>query len=84
MPCLSWLWLKLRGEQGSGPKGVNDLCFHTYGEFSPPPPPPPPPPPGIGCPGWDLALKVEIWASRLRFGPQSWDLGLEARLWPLG
>ena len=20
----------LRGEQGSGPKGVDDLCFHTY------------------------------------------------------
>ena len=21
---------------GSGPEGVDDLCFHTYGEFSPP------------------------------------------------
>ena len=21
--------------QGSGPEGVNDLCFHTYEEFSP-------------------------------------------------
>ena len=25
---------------GSSPEGVNDLCFHTCGEFSPPPPPP--------------------------------------------
>ena len=23
---------------GSGPEVVDDLCFHTYGEFSPPPP----------------------------------------------
>ena len=33
VPCLSRLWLKLRGEQGSGPNGVDDLCFHTYGGF---------------------------------------------------
>ena len=39
VPCLSRLCLKLSGEQGSGPKGVNDLCFHTYGEFSPSPSP---------------------------------------------
>ena len=38
VPCLSRLWLKLRGEQGSGPEGVDDLCFHTYGGFSPPSP----------------------------------------------
>ena len=25
---------------GSGPEGVDDLCFHTYGGFSPPPPSP--------------------------------------------
>ena len=37
MPCPSGLCLKLKGKQGSGPKGVDDLCFHTYGEFSPPP-----------------------------------------------
>ena len=24
-------------QQGSGPKGVDDLCFHTYKEFSPSP-----------------------------------------------
>ena len=33
LPCLRGLWLKLRGEQGSGLKGVDDLCFHTYGGF---------------------------------------------------
>ena len=42
VPCLSRLWM---GEHGSGPEGVNDLCFHTYGEFSPPPSPPHPFPP---------------------------------------
>ena len=26
---------------GSGPKGVNDLCFHIHGEFSPSPTSPP-------------------------------------------
>ena len=62
VPCLSKLFLKLRGEQGSGPEGVDDLCFHTYGEFSPSPP-------GIGPLGWDLDLKAEIWASRLGSGP---------------
>ena len=36
VPCLGWLWLKLRGEQGSGPEGVDDVCFHTYGGFSSP------------------------------------------------
>ena len=61
------VWLKLRGEQGSGPEGVDDLCFHTYGEFSPSPP-------GIGPLGWDLDLKTGIWASRLEFGPRDWDL----------
>ena len=47
VPCLSRLWLKLRGEQGSGPEGVDDLCFHTYGEFSPSPPCPHPPSPSL-------------------------------------
>ena len=36
---LSRLCLKLKGEQSSGPKGVNDLCFHTFGGFFPPSPP---------------------------------------------
>ena len=38
VPCPSRLCWKLKGKQGSGPKGVNDLCFHTYGGFSPSPP----------------------------------------------
>ena len=46
---------------GSGPEGVDDFCFHTYGEFSPSP--------GIGLLGWDLDLEAEIWASRLGSGP---------------
>ena len=45
VPCLSRLCLKLKGEQGSGPKGFDYLCFHLYEEFSPSPPPPPPSPP---------------------------------------
>ena len=43
VPCLGKLWLKLRGELGSGPKVVDDLGFHTYGGFSPPPSSSPPP-----------------------------------------
>ena len=54
VPCLSRLCLKLRGEQGSGPEGVDDLCFHTYGEFSPSPPL------GIGPHGWDWDLVAEF------------------------
>ena len=57
---------------GSGPEGVDDLCFHTYGEFSPsrssgnwdlgPKA-------GFWPRGWDLGLEAGIWASRLGFGP---------------
>ena len=36
VPRLLRLWLRLRGEQGSGSEGVDDLYFHTYGEFSSP------------------------------------------------
>ena len=32
--------LEVEGEAGQRPEGVDDLCFHTYGEFSPSPPPP--------------------------------------------
>ena len=71
MPCLSRLWLKLWGEQGSSPEGVDDLCFHTYGEFSPPPL------------LLELGLEARIWASRLGSGPQCWDLGLKAGIWAL-
>ena len=66
VPCPSRLWLKLRGEQGSGPEGVNDLYFHTYGEFSTSSPPPCP---GISPLGWDLDLEAEILAFRLKSGP---------------
>ena len=30
---------------------------------------------------WDFALRVEIWASQLRFGPLGWNLGLKSRIW---
>ena len=65
--------LEVEGGAGQQPKGVDDLCFHTYGELSPYPQIPakrPKPHPR----GWDLGL-------RLRFGPQGWDLGLQARIW---
>ena len=73
--------MKLRGEQGSGPKGVDDLCFHTYGEFSPSPPSS-----NLDFGLWaeiwasrlDLGVQAGIWASRLGFKPQGWHLGLEA------
>ena len=74
VPCLSRLWLKLRGEQGSGPEGVDDLCFHTYGEFSPPPPPPPPPyvrsSPPDSNPSPNFSLKAQLLASRFNSQPQ--------------
>ena len=50
MPCLSRLWLKLSGEQGSGPERVDDLCFHTYRELSHSPPE-----------GFYSDLEVKIW-----------------------
>ena len=34
VPCLRRLWLKLRGKQGSGPEGMNDLLSHIWGIFS--------------------------------------------------
>ena len=57
---------------GSGPEGVDDLCFHTYGEFSQIPR------------EWNLGLGVGIWALRVGFGPQDWDLGLETGIWASG
>ena len=66
VPCLSRLCLKLSGEQGSRPEGVDDLCFHTYGNFL------------LLLLLLPLAsgLLAEIWISRLRFRPQGWDLCL--------
>ena len=69
LPCLSRLGLKLRGEQGSSPEGVNDLCFHTYEEFSPS---------SDWNLGWDLGLGAGIWTMGLRFGSWGWGSGLEA------
>ena len=47
--CCAWCWGR---EQGSGPKGVDDLCFNTYGEFSP-------------SGNWDFGLRAgfgpQIW-----------------------
>ena len=28
---LKWVVGEVEGEQGSGPEGVDDLCFHIYG-----------------------------------------------------
>ena len=67
---------------GSSPEGVDDLCFHTNGEFSPPPSSPsspyPPPPSslmGFGPQDWDLGLQAGMWASRLRYGLGGWAEG---------
>ena len=80
----------MRSEQGSSPEGVDDLCFHTYGEFSPPPPSPPPHPPPyppsfqahisawrpISQPrGPNPSLKAQI--------PEDWNLGLGIGIWAL-
>ena len=52
---LKWVVGEVEGEQGSGPEGVDDLCFHTYVEFSPPSPPPSPP-----SEIWKLSLEAGI------------------------
>ena len=44
---------------GSGPEGVDDLCFQTHGEFSPPPSPSPPPPPQP-----NLEAQILAWRPR--------------------
>ena len=80
--------MKLKGKLGSGPKGVDDLCFHTYGEFSPPPSSPPsyPPPPSlrahisawrpISQPGGpNLSLEAQI--------PSDWNPGLGVGIWAM-
>ena len=74
LPCLSRLWLKLRGEQGSGPEGVDDLCFHTCGGFSPPSPPSPSPPPS------NPSLEAQIPVSRPKFQFRGPNPCLEAQI----
>ena len=65
MPCLSWLYLNLKGGgRAAAPKGVDDLSFHTW-KFSPSPPP------RIGLLDRDLDLEAEILASRLGSGTPS-------------
>ena len=62
--------MKLREEQGSGPEGVNDLCYamlsHLFSTFL------------------FLLLAIEIWVFKRRFRPEGWDLGLEADFGPGG
>ena len=59
---------------GSGPAGVDDLCFHTYGVFSPSPPPPSSP-----------SLPPQIPVSRPKFQSRRPNASLEAQIpasWP--
>ena len=82
---LKQVGMKLRGEQGSGPKGVDDLCFHTYGEFSPIPSPPPPPHPPLPtasrpisqpeCPYPSLEAQIPVLRPK-SIGTGIWALGL--------
>ena len=74
VPCLSRLWFKLRGEQGSGPEGVDDLCFHTYGGFSPSPSPPPTSPPS------NPSLEAQIPVSRPKSQSRGPNPSLEAQI----
>ena len=68
---------------GSGPEGVDDLCFHTYGEFSPSSPSSPPPP---SLPlksqsrGLNSSLEAQIPVLRPKFQPQGPDFSLEAQI----
>ena len=56
--------------QGSGPEGVDDLCFHTYEEFSPHPSPPP-----GSWGGWpNLAEIGRIWQNLAEFARISQNL----------
>ena len=52
---------------GSGPKGVDGLCFHT----------------DRGIFVLHLLLAIGIWAFGLRLRPWGWDLGLRAGIWAL-
>ena len=73
VPCLRW---KLREEQGSGPEGVDDLCFHTYGGFSPSSPPPPPP----SLPPSNPSLEAQIPVSRPKSQSRGPNPSLKAQI----
>ena len=67
---------------GSGPEGVDDLCFHTYGGFSPPSPPPPPSPtsPFLNSQsrGTNSSLEAQIPVLRPKSQPQGPNPSLKA------
>ena len=81
VPCLSRLWLKLRGEQGSGPEGVNDLCFHPYGGFFPPPPPTSPL--KSQSRGPNSSLEAQIPVLRPKSQPQGLNLNRLKETWKI-
>ena len=81
---LSRSCLKLKGKQGSGPEEVDDLCFHTYGGFSPSPPSPPPPPslPPLKSQsrGPNSNLEAQIPVLRPKSQPQGPNPSLKAQI----
>ena len=54
---------------GSGPEGVDDLCFHTYGELSPPASSPPPLSGRPPLPDSNSSLEAQIPVSRSKSLP---------------
>ena len=76
--CMIVNWSK--GKQGSGPEGVDDLCFHTYGEFSPPPPPPPPSAPLPQLRGPNSSPETQIPVSWPKSYPKGPNPSLEAQI----
>ena len=77
VPCPSRLCLKLNGKQGSGPEGIDNLCFHTYGEFSPPPSPPSAPP---QLRGPNSSPKIQIPVSWPKSYPKGSNPSLKAQI----
>ena len=60
------------------PKGVDDLCLHTYGKFSPSPPYPSTPP--SLPPDFYPSLEAQISVLRLKSQPLGPNLSLQARI----
>ena len=65
---------------GSGTEGVDDLCFHTYGEFSPPPSSSFPLYPSPQPPGPYLSLEAHIPASKPKFQSRGPNPTLKAQI----